>query len=375
MAGPYPASGYPGVAVAVIVRVGAGVAVKAVGDGTLVAVAAGVWVGGRVGAGGKVGCGVAVVVQDASTTTKMNAMMILLSIISSIALVMIPHFAGIANPVENRKLAGRYNKKMAHFSKDALLRWLVPILAGAFLTIWLVTSPPGLLGKLDALGYSVCHRLPGHSFLIEGRALPLCARCSGMYLGILTGLAFLLPRRKPAGFPRQGLLAVLGLFLAFFALDGINSVVELASGQELLYPPQNNLRVLTGSLVGLGMAIILVPVINQVAWRFPDPSPVVASWREFGRMSLAALLPGGLLILDNVLVNYLLALLSGAAVLVFLTLIHTTLWVMVLRKWNSFESWREMARVLGIGAASALFQVLLVDLIRYSLTGSWGGAF
>ena len=66
---------------------------------------------------------------------------------------------------------------------------------------FLMVAPPGLLGKADALGYAVCHRIDARSFHIGTRQLPLCARCSGMYLGALLGLVFLsadLPQNAPA---------------------------------------------------------------------------------------------------------------------------------------------------------------------------------
>jgi hypothetical protein len=57
---------------------------------------------------------------------------------------------------------------------------LVAALA-ALLIAWLSLTPPGLLGKADAVGYAVCHRIELRSFHLDGRPLPLCARCSGMY--------------------------------------------------------------------------------------------------------------------------------------------------------------------------------------------------
>ena len=56
---------------------------------------------------------------------------------------------------------------------------------GLVLLGWLLNTPPGLLGKADAIGYAVCHRIDLRSFHLGERALPLCARCSGMYLGAM----------------------------------------------------------------------------------------------------------------------------------------------------------------------------------------------
>ena len=59
---------------------------------------------------------------------------------------------------------------------------------------------PGTLKyKLDFLGFGVCHQLSSHSLFIAGHQLPLCARCSGIYLGALVTLIMLLILRPLAG--------------------------------------------------------------------------------------------------------------------------------------------------------------------------------
>ncbi|MGD0751755.1 MAG: DUF2085 domain-containing protein, partial [Anaerolineales bacterium] len=72
----------------------------------------------------------------------------------------------------------------------AASKYLVVVAAVLVLTGWLVNTPPGLLGKLDAIAYAVCHRIAERSFHIGSVQLPLCARCTGMYLGAVTGLVF-----------------------------------------------------------------------------------------------------------------------------------------------------------------------------------------
>lgn len=42
---------------------------------------------------------------------------------------------------------------------------------------------------LDALGKaSGCHRMPERSFFFRGRQFPVCARCTGAFVGYLAGL-------------------------------------------------------------------------------------------------------------------------------------------------------------------------------------------
>ena len=39
------------------------------------------------------------------------------------------------------------------------------LLLGILLVVWLILTPPGLLGKADAIGYAVCHRIADTAML------------------------------------------------------------------------------------------------------------------------------------------------------------------------------------------------------------------
>jgi hypothetical protein len=69
-------------------------------------------------------------------------------------------------------------------------RWVLVGIAIALTFTWLMLTPPGLLGKADAVGYAVCHQIEARSFHIHTRPFPLCARCSGLFLGALLGLVY-----------------------------------------------------------------------------------------------------------------------------------------------------------------------------------------
>jgi hypothetical protein len=80
------------------------------------------------------------------------------------------------------------------------------------LFVWLALTPPGLLGKADAIGYAVCHRIAERSFLLGERAVPLCSRCSGMYLGALAGILFHLRFGRRGGLPPRRIQAAFVVF-------------------------------------------------------------------------------------------------------------------------------------------------------------------
>ncbi len=71
------------------------------------------------------------------------------------------------------------------------LAYVILITLGIVLLFgWLLNTPSGLFGKAGAIGYSFCHRIDARSFHIGDIQFPLCARCSGMYLGALLALIF-----------------------------------------------------------------------------------------------------------------------------------------------------------------------------------------
>lgn len=251
---------------------------------------------------------------------------------------------------------------------------LVPLVVALLFFGWLLNTPPGLLGKADALGYAVCHRIAVRSFLLGERALPLCARCSGMYLGALLGLGYqsILFRRR-AGMPPKSVLVVFGLFVVAFGIDGVNSYFHLFPGFTGIYEPQNWLRLLTGTGMGLALAGMVFPAFNQTVWRGWDATPAFKNVLSLLPLVFLALVLVGVVLTENPLILYPLALISAAGVLILLGLVYTMLWMMVRRMENQFESVSQIVFPLLGGLGIALLQVIALDWVRYLLTGSWEG--
>ncbi len=157
------------------------------------------------------------------------------------------------------------------------VRWMLGIAALVVIVPWLLYTPAGITGKADAIGYAVCHQIPARSFQINGQPISLCARCTGMYVGIFVGLAYqLLTGRRRAEWPGKFKLIVFAAFFLAFAVDGSNSASALFFGRGLLYEPSNLMRLITGTGMGLTMAGMVLPTFNQTIWKeyAPDPRPV-----------------------------------------------------------------------------------------------------
>jgi len=249
---------------------------------------------------------------------------------------------------------------------------LVAALA-ALLIAWLSLTPPGLLGKADAVGYAVCHRIDLRSFHLDGRPLPLCARCSGMYLGALAGALYQLSKGRRGGLPARKLwLPLIGLALAF-AVDGVNSYLHFIPGFSGLYEPNNTLRLITGTGLGLLIPSVLLPAFHQTAWAEFDERSALDSWRSLGVLLLLGAGVVLLLLSENPLILYPLALLSAATVLAVLSVCYGLLAMLAVRGEGRARTWRDLWLPLAAGLFIALLQTAAVDWIRYQLTGTWNG--
>jgi uncharacterized membrane protein len=262
-----------------------------------------------------------------------------------------------------------------------LIRWFVSIAALLVLAAFLFITPPGLLGKADGIGYAVCHRIDHRSFHIGERQLPLCARCTGEFNAAAISLIFLgFVSRKRSGLPLKGILAVLALFFVAFGVDGSNSYLYLLKQTyegflpqvPNIYIPNNTLRLLTGSGMGIAMAAVLFPTINQTLWREADERPAL-TWKEFGGLLGIILLVDLGILSEQPVVLYPIAFLSVLGVLALLGIVFSIVWVIIMKQENAFERVKQLWLPIVAGLTLALLMISVIDLLRLKLTGTWGG--
>ncbi len=262
-----------------------------------------------------------------------------------------------------------------------LSRFFVPIAAILVFGVWFSYAPPGLLGKADAVGYAICHRIDERSFHIGNRQLPLCARCTGEFFAAgISLLFFALVSPKKSGMPGWKLGAPLLLFFIAFGIDGSNSYLYLlkqTSGGALanipnLYIPNNTLRLFTGSGMGIALASILYPAFNQSAWKEVDPGRAL-DWKKLGILIGIVLLADFAVLSDSAIVLYPVAILSVLGVLALLIMVFSMVWILMMRQENEFTSLKQMWLPFLAGITLAFLMISGIDLLRYQLTGTWGG--
>jgi uncharacterized membrane protein len=240
---------------------------------------------------------------------------------------------------------------------------------------WLAFTPPGLLGKADATGYAICHRIDLRSFHIGDRPMPLCARCTGIYLGALFGLLALglMGHRRTGGLPTGPMLVVLISFIAVMGIDGVNSYATLFPGLPHLYEPQNWLRLATGTFNGLAVSALIYPVFNQTLWQVWVDRPILSKSRELALLVGLSLMLIALVLTDDPVVLYPLALLSALGVLALLTMLYTVAVLILSRRHNTAQTWRDAVLPVVVGFTLAVFQIGVIDAARFAIFQTWNG--
>jgi uncharacterized membrane protein len=124
-------------------------------------------------------------------------------------------------------------------------------LSAATLCTWAISLGASMQWRL--LFRLMCHGMPQRCLELFGAPMPLCARCVGIYAGMLAGIvAFwavpLLRERVMRGF---ALAAVLPL-----AIDGLTQLTGLREST-------NPLRVATGVIAGLAFGLWVLSAVER----------------------------------------------------------------------------------------------------------------
>lgn len=234
---------------------------------------------------------------------------------------------------------------------------------------WIGFHPGGCERKAFAIGSSVCHQIPSHSFIKNGVQFPLCARCSGLYLGSAAGLIYFFSLGKRAGIPNRKYLILLGLLFLIWAGDGVNSLASEFLGRTFIYPTTNLIRLITGFGMGLVMSTALTTLFNTTVWKITEKEPVLHSPWQITGYGIVSLFLGFALTQGSFLVFRILSYVGILTVLIIITSLYTIFWILLLRRENTISTFSSLIVFLITGFATAMGQVFLLNVVRSSIVG------
>jgi uncharacterized membrane protein len=128
---------------------------------------------------------------------------------------------------------------------------------------------------LHFFGRAICHQIEERSLLASGKTLSVCARDTGIYLGIFSTFIylFLLKRHQIITIPSIKVSFFLLLFMVPLMVDGLGSYAHL-------FESNNERRLLTGLGFGFVLPYFMFPLIFGNALD-PLSKPVIKSALDF----------------------------------------------------------------------------------------------
>ncbi|MBN2542044.1 DUF2085 domain-containing protein [bacterium] len=119
---------------------------------------------------------------------------------------------------------------------------------------YLSSAGSKLSGLIYYLFKPTCHQEPARSYFIFGKQLPVCARCTGIYVGMFIGGILFAIFRKKVRKPLP-LIAFIILILPLW-IDGL--------GQTFKFWNTGNLfRTLTGLVCSIAVVFFVYPYIDE----------------------------------------------------------------------------------------------------------------
>ncbi|WML41107.1 DUF2085 domain-containing protein [Neobacillus sp. OS1-2] len=113
---------------------------------------------------------------------------------------------------------------------------------------------------LHFFGRAICHQLEERSLLASGETLSVCARDTGIYIGVISTLAYLhlFKRRKKMTIPTIKTSLFLLLFMVPMAVDGFGSYAHLFRSTNLR-------RLVSGTSFGFVLPYFVYPLLSAAA--------------------------------------------------------------------------------------------------------------
>jgi uncharacterized membrane protein len=145
---------------------------------------------------------------------------------------------------------------------------------------------------LNYIGSLICHQAAERTIRLGDTLLPLCARCTGIYLGFLIGILyqFAFWRTRLKELPSLKILLASALLLVFLIIHSAGSLLNL-------WTPSSLMNLTLGLLGGSSIALLLFPVFNFSLFKNSKKDTGIRKIVEY--LGLLVLLSVGLLMISS----------------------------------------------------------------------------
>lgn len=246
-------------------------------------------------------------------------------------------------------------------------RWLTPLLL-LMVAVAFVVSPWPLEAKLRAISAAVSTNIASHMLVVGPDTLPMNARTTGIFLGVVVCVSLLLitGRGRANRFPPRSVLALLSGLFAAMILDGFNSLLFTLQathpGYHSWYQPTNDLRVITGVFSGLAMAMIGGSIVNALLWRH-EHEPMVEDTVELSGYLIVCVLVILIVLRRLPALYWPLALISVGGFLLLATMVNLVAVIVAFRRERRARTWRDALPLILGALLLSIGEIAFIDTI------------
>lgn len=193
--------------------------------------------------------------------------------------------------------------------------------------------------------------------------MPVCSRCTGIYIGFLFSVLCLLvfDRKDKAKLPPKKLLYV---SMAAFLVMGLDVAISSLG----IYDSSNIIRFITGFMAGWFLPLIILPVANIVILKNNLNKYYLESRKKFTIWIAAASFIALLFILTYRYIVVLWSFLSIIGLVTFNSYIVLILFFSIFKKFtNSIDRTKKYLAALTAGGAFSVAMLLLLSFLRRTL--------
>lgn len=217
---------------------------------------------------------------------------------------------------------------------------------------------------LHKIGFAICHQLPERTFHIHDDQMPLCSRCTGIYLGFFITIVFyfftkFIRHKKPVIPPSLPLSIISLVFMLSMIFNAISPIFGV---------PTNNLaRFITGILFGFSIPLFLIPAFNFSSKAKYDDEKIINTRNYIILLSIICgmIIP---VITQNNLILLIFSYISIFGLILFILLVNASLVMIVLDKVKRIKySPYYYALLLGstlTGVELYLFSLMHIEIIE-----------
>jgi uncharacterized membrane protein len=128
---------------------------------------------------------------------------------------------------------------------------------------------------LNFFGRAICHQLDARSLHISGEVMVVCARDTGIYIGIFSTLLYLhfSKRKQNVTIPSIKISFLLLLFLVPLIIDGLGSYTHI-------FESNNPRRLITGIAFGFVLPYFIYPLFSKISLE-NESVPVLSKSQDF----------------------------------------------------------------------------------------------